>query len=64
MGILLLVLTGLDINNESHQRNADILNNTSISLIFVITVVNVIISALGLDHTMNTVGSTGSPNII
>ena len=44
VGILFLVIGGMDINKKPSQRTADILNNVIVVLIFLITLVNVIIN--------------------
>ena len=44
VGILFLVIGGMDINKKPSQRAADILNNVIVVLIFLITLVNVIIN--------------------
>lgn len=37
------------INNEEHHRSADALNNVVVYLVFAITVINVFMSAFGID---------------
>ena len=49
-GILFLVLAGLNINDAKHHKSATILNNVSVAVIFVITVLNVIISTFGVQQ--------------
>ncbi len=51
VGILFLVIGGLNINEEPKQRTADILNDVIVVVIFLITLVNVIISGFGIRHT-------------
>merc|ERR1712098_324154 len=51
LGALLLIIGGLDINDEKHQKTADILNNTATVTVFIITFINVIISGFGIQHT-------------
>merc|ERR1712050_180841 len=51
LGALLLIVGGLDINDEKHQKTADILNNTATVTVFIITFINVIISGFGVQHT-------------
>ena len=46
VGILFLVIGGMDINKKPSQRTADILNNVIVVLIFLITLVNVIINGI------------------
>jgi hypothetical protein len=48
LGILFLIVGGLDINDQEHQKTADILNNTTIVFVFIITIINVIISGFGI----------------
>lgn len=56
VGILFLVVGGLNINDEPDQNTADIINNVIVVLIFLITLVNVIISGFGIRHTDTNVG--------
>ena len=51
VGILFLVIGGMDINKKPSQRTADILNNVIVVIIFLITVVNVIINGFGIRYT-------------
>jgi len=55
LGILFLIVGGLDINDQEHQKTADNLNNTATVLVFIITFINVIISGFGINHTNTTV---------
>merc|ERR1719495_872279 len=55
LGILFLIVGGLDINEQEHQKTADILNNTATVLVFIITFINVVISGFGINHTNTTV---------
>ena len=51
-GILFLVIGGLNINDGSpNQRTADILNDVIVVIIFLITLVNVVISGFGIRAT-------------
>merc|ERR1711915_1004039 len=43
-GILFLVLPSLNINDTKHHKTANILNNVAVAVIFIITVLNAIIS--------------------
>ena len=45
----------LDINQEDHKKDADIINNITLIIIFVITVINAFISGFGIRHTDTTV---------
>ena len=51
VGILFLILGGLDINEDEHKRDADIINNITLVIIFIITVINAFISGFGIRHT-------------
>ena len=55
LGVLFLILGGLDINDEEHQKTADTLNNTTTVFVFIITFINVIISGFGFQLT-NSIG--------
>ena len=51
-GILFLVIGGLSINDGSpHQKTADILNDVIVVVIFIITLINVVISGFGIRAT-------------
>ena len=48
-GILFLVIGGLSINDGSpNQKTADILNDVIVVVIFIITLINVVISGFGI----------------
>ncbi|CAB3381404.1 Hypothetical predicted protein [Cloeon dipterum] len=49
VGVLFVLLGGLNINKERDQRKAEVINDISTALIFVISIVNVIISGFGLE---------------
>ena len=51
VGILFLIIGGLNINKEPNQRTANILNDVIVIVIFLITLINVIISGFGIRHT-------------
>jgi hypothetical protein len=51
VGILFLVIGGLDINQQESMRTADILNNTIVVIIFLITAINIVINSFGLRYT-------------
>merc|ERR1712083_1069890 len=55
VGILFLILGGLDINDPEHQKTANILDNTSTVVVFIITLLNVVISGFNIQHTETTV---------
>ncbi|XP_013791806.1 ninjurin-2-like isoform X2 [Limulus polyphemus] len=48
VGILLILVGRANINSENEQVRADLFNNTIIIFIFIITVINVLISAFGV----------------
>ncbi len=48
VGILFLVIGGMNINDEDSHRRADILNDVIVVVIFLITLVNVVISGFGI----------------
>merc|ERR1711983_469712 len=51
VGILFLVIGGLNINDDPDQRTADILNDVITVLVFLITLVNVVINGFGIRTT-------------
>nr|CAD7202959.1 unnamed protein product [Timema douglasi] len=51
VGIVFLVIGGLNINRQVDQRTAVILNDTSLVMVFIISLVNVIISSFGMEHS-------------
>jgi len=50
VGILFLILGGLDINDPEHQNTANILNTATV-VVFIITLLNVVISGFNIQHT-------------
>lgn len=50
VGILFIIIGSLNINRQKEQSAAIILNDIILVLIFVISIVNVIISAFGIGH--------------
>lgn len=50
VGILFIIIGSLNINRQKEQSAAVILNDLILVIIFVISIVNVIISAFGIDH--------------
>ena len=48
VGVLFLVIGSLNINDEPDQKTANILNDVIVVLVFLITLVNVIISGFGI----------------
>ncbi|XP_014277917.1 ninjurin-1 isoform X2 [Halyomorpha halys] len=51
VGILFLIIGGLDINIPGDHLPANIINDIILVLVFVISVVNVIISGFGMEHS-------------
>merc|ERR1712141_890425 len=51
VGILFLVIGGLNINDDLDQRTADILNDVITVLVFLITLVNIVINGFGIRTT-------------
>ncbi|KAF0310908.1 Ninjurin-1 [Amphibalanus amphitrite] len=52
VGVLLMVLGALDINDESPtQMAADIINDVTVIMVFIITLLNVIIASFGIETT-------------
>lgn len=49
VGGLLVLLGSLNINKERDQRKADVVNDVSTGLVFIITILNVVISGFGLE---------------
>ncbi|XP_061720615.1 ninjurin-2 isoform X1 [Cydia fagiglandana] len=51
VGLLFVVIGGLDLNDDDDQPSAVILNDVIVIFIFVISVVNIVISAFGLEYS-------------
>ncbi|XP_049861663.1 ninjurin-2-like isoform X3 [Schistocerca gregaria] len=51
VGVVFLVIGGLNINKERDRRAADILNDISLVLVFIVSVINVIISGFGMEDS-------------
>lgn len=51
VGILFLIIGGLDINIPGDHLPANIINDIILVLVFVISVVNVVISGFGMEHS-------------
>ena len=64
MGILFLVIGGMNINDEPDQKVADILNDAITVLVFLITLVNVIINGFGIRYTDTNVGIKWTETVI
>jgi hypothetical protein len=50
VGILFLVIGSVNINKDDNHRSAVILNDLVVVFIFVISVINIIISSFGIQH--------------
>lgn len=50
VGVLFIVIGSLNINRGKEQAAAVILNDIILVMIFIISIVNVIISAFGIEH--------------
>ncbi|XP_073953364.1 ninjurin C isoform X1 [Choristoneura fumiferana] len=51
VGLLFVIIGGLDLNDHDDQPSAVILNDVIVIFIFVISVVNIVISAFGLEYS-------------
>ena len=51
VGLLFLIISGMDINDLKTKTTADILNNVILFVVFVITLVNAVVSGFGIKHT-------------
>ncbi|XP_033607959.1 ninjurin-1 isoform X3 [Cryptotermes secundus] len=51
VGVILLVVGGLDINRHGDQRPAIILNDVTLIMIFIISLINVVVSGFGMEHS-------------
>ncbi|KAJ9583416.1 hypothetical protein L9F63_022237, partial [Diploptera punctata] len=51
VGVIFLVIGGLDINKHKDQRAAVILNDVTLIMVFVISLINVIVSGFGMEHS-------------
>lgn len=50
IGILFIVIGSMNINRKNEQSAAIILNDVILILIFFISIINVVISAFGIEH--------------
>ena len=50
VGLLFLIISGMDINDLKSKSSANILNNVILGLVFVITLINAVISGFGIKH--------------
>nr|XP_034835574.1 ninjurin-2 [Maniola hyperantus] len=53
VGLMFVVIGGLDLNHEADQPSAVILNDVIVIFIFVISVTNIVISAFGIEYSNN-----------
>nr|XP_021206667.1 ninjurin-2 isoform X2 [Bombyx mori] len=53
VGLLFVVIGGLDLNDHEDQPSAVVLNDVIVIFIFVISVINIIISAFGIEYSNN-----------
>jgi hypothetical protein len=51
VGVILLVVGGLDINRQGDQRPAVILNDVTLIMIFIISLINVVVSGFGMEYS-------------
>ena len=51
IGVVILFKGKYNINNEDHHSSADALNNLTVWMIFAVTVINVFVSAFGIDNS-------------
>merc|ERR1711981_1087542 len=51
-GVLFLVVATLNINDEKHHRNANILTNTATVVVFIITFLNIVMGAFGFESSV------------
>jgi hypothetical protein len=51
VGVILLVVGGLDINRQGDQRLALILNDVTLIMVFIISLINVVVSGFGMEHS-------------
>ncbi|XP_052743763.1 ninjurin-1 isoform X2 [Bicyclus anynana] len=53
VGLLFVVIGGLDLNDDADQPSAVVLNDVIVIFIFVISVTNIVISAFGIEYSNN-----------
>lgn len=51
VGILFIIIGSMNINRNNEQKAAIILNDVILVLVFLITILNVMISAFGIEHS-------------
>ncbi|XP_058844413.1 ninjurin-1-like [Acipenser ruthenus] len=52
VGVLLIVIVKYDLNDENRQARLDLLNNIATGLVFIIVVVNIFITAFGVQKSV------------
>ncbi|XP_010893482.1 ninjurin-2 isoform X2 [Esox lucius] len=50
-GVLFVAMARKDLNNVANQRKLDIMNNVATGLVFITTIINVFITAFGVQKT-------------
>ncbi|XP_071530044.1 ninjurin-2-like isoform X1 [Panulirus ornatus] len=50
VGVLFMIIGGMDINDPKQQRAANILNNVILIFVFIISVDNVVLSGFGIEN--------------
>jgi hypothetical protein len=68
VGVLFFVIGAMNINKEDQQKTASILNDVVVVIIFLVSIINVMISSFGIQHvdysstyyTLNTSSTTPS----
>ncbi|CAH0401419.1 unnamed protein product [Chilo suppressalis] len=53
VGLLFVIIGGLDLNDHDDQPSALVLNDVIVIFIFVISVINIVISAFGIEYSNN-----------
>ena len=50
VGVLFFVIGAMNINKEDQQKTANILNDVVVVIIFLVSIINIIISSFGIQH--------------
>ncbi|XP_030029048.1 ninjurin-2 isoform X5 [Manduca sexta] len=53
VGLLFVIIGGLDLDDHADQPSAIVLNDVIVMFIFVISVINIVISAFGIEYSNN-----------
>ncbi|XP_041984780.1 uncharacterized protein LOC121737235 [Aricia agestis] len=64
VGLLFVVIGGLDLNDHADQPSAIILNDVIVIFIFVISVTNIVISAFGIEYSNSPLASAGAMALV